>query len=85
MIKKSKNYPQEIAEKIQSALEYNKENPQSPNKTLEIEISKGLYNCGSIAIRNNVCNELGIKPWDAPFTTKIKDNDDYHFLLITFK
>lgn len=85
MIKKTKDYPKQIADKIKSALEYNKENPQSPIKLTQIEISRGLCNCGSIAIRDKVCEVLGVKPWDAPFTIDVQDNDFYWQLLIKYK
>ena len=87
MIKKSKNYPQEIAKKIQEALDYNKtvKEPNTPIRITSLEITRGLYNCGSIAIRNKVCEELDIKPWDAPFTIDVQDNDFYWQLLIKYK
>ena len=87
MIKKTKDYPKQIAEKIQSALDYNKTviEPNTPIKITQIEITRGLYNCGSIAIRDKVCEELGIKPWDAPFTIDVHDNDEYCQLLIRYK
>lgn len=87
MIKKTKDYPKQIADKIKSALDYNKtvKEPYTPIKITQIEISRGLYNCGSIAIRDKVCEVLGIKPWDAPFIIDAKDNDDYCFLLVTYK
>lgn len=87
MIKKTKDYPKQIAEKIQKALEYNKavKAHNTPIKITQIEISRGLYNCGSIAIRDKVCEELCIKPWDAPFTIDVHDNDFYWQLLIKYK
>ena len=87
MIKKTKDYPKQIAEKIQSALDYNKtvKEPNTPIKITQIEITRGLYNCGSIAIRNKVCEVLGIKPWDAPFTIDVHDNDEYCQLLIKYQ
>lgn len=85
MIKKSKDFPQQIAEIVKKTLEYNKENPQSPIKVEQVEISKGLYNCGSVAIRNKVCEALGRKPWDSPFIVKVHYNDCNHFLLITYE
>lgn len=91
MIKKTKDYPKLIADKIREALEYNEDldkNPKegyTPIQMTSIEISKGLYNLGSIEIRDNVCKELGIKPWDAPFWTKVHDNCDYWWLEITYK
>lgn len=42
-------------------------------------------NCGSMAIRDKICEALGIKPWDAPFTTKVHDNVEYQFLIIEYK
>lgn len=87
MIKKTKDYPQKIAEKIQKALDYNKtvQAPYTLAKMTQIEISRGLYNCGSIAIRDKVCEVLKIKPWDAPFIIDVHDNDFYCYLLITYK
>ena len=87
MIKKTKDYPKQIAEKIQKALDYNKtvKEPYTPIKITQIEITRGLYNCGSIEIRNKVCEVLGVKPWDAPFTIDVKDNDSYWQLLIKYK
>lgn len=87
MIKKTKDYPKQIAEKIQKALEYNKavKEPYTPIKITQIEISRGLYNCGSIEIRNKVCEVLGVKPWDATFTIDVQDNDFYWQLLIKYK
>ncbi len=87
MIKKTKDYPKQIAEKIQKALDYNKtvKEPYTPIKITQIEISRGLYNCGSIEIRNKVCEVLGVKPWDAPFTINVQDNDFYWQLLIKYK
>ena len=87
MIKKTKDYPKQIAEKIQKALEYNKavKEPYTQIKITKIEISSGLYNCGSIAIMNKVCEVLGIKPWDAPFTIDVQDNDFYWQLRVKYK
>lgn len=87
MIKKTKDYPKQIAENIQKALDYNKtvKEPNTPIKITQIEISRGLYNCGSIAIRDKVCEVLGIKPLDAPFTIDVQDNDFYCQLLIIYK
>lgn len=87
MIKKTKDYPKQIAENIQEALDYNKtvKEPYTPIKITQIEISRGLYNCGSIEIRNKVCEVLGVKPWDAPFTIDVQDNDFYWQLLIRYK
>lgn len=86
MIKKTKDYPKKIAENIQKALDYNKtvKEPNTPIKITQIEISRGLYNCGSIAVRDKVCEELGIKPWDAPFTIDVQYNDYYWQLLIKY-
>lgn len=87
MIKKTKDYPKQIAYSIQKALDYNKtvKKPNTPIKITQFEISRGLYNCGSIAIRDKVCEVLGIKPWDAPFTIDVQDNDFYLQLLIRYK
>lgn len=87
MIKKTKDYPEKIANKIREALEYNKnvKEPDAPIKLQQILISRGLYNCGSMAIRDKVCEALGIKPLDASFTIKVHDNVDYQYLLIEFK
>ena len=87
MIKKTKDYPIQIAEKIQDALEYNKavKEPYTPIQITTIEISRGLYNCGSIEISNKVCEVLGIKPLDAPFKIDVQDNDFYWQLLIKYK
>lgn len=87
MIKKTKDYPKKIAENIQKALDYNKtvKEPNTLIKITQIEISKGLYNCGSIAIRNKVCEALGIKPCDASFTIDVQDNDFYCQLMIRYK
>lgn len=87
MIKKTKDYPKQIAESIQKALEYNKavKEPNTPIRITSLEITRGLYNCGSIAIRDKVCEVLGIKPWDAPFTIDVQDNDFYCQLLIRYK
>ena len=87
MIKKTKDYPKQIAEKIQKALDYNKtvKEPYTPIKITQIEISRGLYNCGSMAIKDKVCEELGIKPWDATFTFDVQNNDFYWQLLIKYK
>jgi hypothetical protein len=87
MIKKTKDYPKQIAYSIQKALNYNKavKEPNTTIKITQIEISRGLYNCGSIAIRDKVCEELGIKPWDAPFTIDVQNNDFYWQLLIRYK
>lgn len=85
MIKKTKDYPKLIGDKIQSVLKYNKENPESIAKLIRIEISRGLYNCGSDEISKNVCNELGINPSDAPFTIEAKDNDFYCQLFVFLK
>lgn len=86
MIKKTKDYPKQIAEKIQKALDYNKtvKEPNTLIKITSIEISRGLYNCGSM-IMNKVCEELNIKPCDAPFTIDVQDNDFYLQLLVKYK
>lgn len=87
MIKKTKDYPMKIANKIKEAIEYNKnvKEPYTPIKTIQIFISKGLFNCGSMKIKDKVCETLGIKPWDADFSLKVYDNVDYQFLLVEFK
>lgn len=87
MIKKTKDYPEKIANEIRKALEYNKnvKEPDTPIRLQQIFISRGLYNCGSMTIRDKVCEALGIKPWDAPFTAKVHDNVDYQYLLIEYK
>ena len=87
MIKKTKDYPEKITNKIREALDYNKnvKEPYTPIKLQQILISRGLYNCGSMAIRDKVCETLGIKPCDAPFTTKVHDNVEYQFLIIEYK
>ncbi len=79
MIRKSKDYPEKIANEIRKAME----NGASVKQT-QIPISKGLWNCGSMEIKDNVCESLGIKPWDAPFTAKINDDNGNYFLLVTF-
>lgn len=80
MIRKSKDYPEKIADEIRKAMANNTTVEQT-----QIPISKGLWNCGSMEIRDNVCESLGIKPWDAPFTTKVNSDNGNYFLLITFK
>ena len=80
MIRKSKDYPEKIADEIRKAMANNTTVEQT-----QIPISKGLWDCGSMEIRDKVCEALGIKPWDAPFTTKVHDNVDYQFLVIEYK
>lgn len=78
MIKKSKDCFKLIAEEIQKTID-SKEN-------ICLEISKGLWGLGSIAIRNKVCEEMNIKPWNAPFTITICINgNDSYGLKIEFK
>lgn len=79
MIKKSKDCFKLIAAEIQKTLD-SKEN-------ICLEISKGLWGLGSIAIRNKVCEEMNInKPWNAPFTIKICINgEDSYGLNIKYK
>lgn len=87
MIKKNKDCYKLIAEAINKSLEYNKnvQSPCTPIGLTVLEISRGLYNIGSVAIRDNVCNEMNIEPLDAPFTIDVHDNGDYCNLYVKFK
>jgi hypothetical protein len=78
MIKKSKEGFKEIANQINEAINSN-------SKTIVIPISKGLWGIGSIAIRNNVCDEMNIKPWDSKFSCDINENNGKYKLIITIK
>lgn len=73
MIKKTKDCYKQIAEKIIKALDYNKENSNSPIKLVSIEISRGLYNVGADVIRKKVMEEVGEVQDDIKF--KVQDND----------
>lgn len=86
MIKKTKDHLELIANKIQSALDYNKENPQSPIKLTQIEISRGLYNH---FIKNGIpsvliCNQLGITYGVEVTEMSVHDNDEYCQMFIRF-
>ena len=91
MIKKTKDYPKQIADNIQKALDYNKsvKEPFTPITVTTIDISKGLYN----AVRNNgieptmilICKELGINYRNAPFEIVLYDNGDYWQMFIKYK
>lgn len=78
MIKKSKEGFKEIANQINEAISSNL-------KTIVIPISKGLWGIGSIAIRDNVCGEMNIKPWESPFSCDINENYGKYELTITIK
>lgn len=79
MIKKSDNGFKELASIINKAIE-------SDSKTIVVDISKGLWGIGSIAVKNSICNEMGIdKPWRAPFSCDISTNDDEYKLTIKIK
>lgn len=86
MIKKTNDYLELIANKVQSALDYNKENPQSPIKLTQIEISRGLYNhfakngIPSVAI----CNQLGITYGVEVTEMSVHDNDEYYQMFIRY-
>ena len=66
MIKKSEKGFKELAELIQKGME--------TKETLTLEISKGLRCIGSVAIKEEVCKVLDIKPWDAPFDLTASHN-----------
>lgn len=87
MIKKTKTALQDIAEKIQSALDYNKDNPQSPIKLTRLEISRGLYNhfikSGIPSVI--ICNQLGITYGIEVTEMSIYDNDEYCQMFIKYK
>lgn len=88
MIRKSEDGYKKIAEEISKVLEHNKnlKEGQKPIKTTVLKISRGLLFSGTIAIRDNFCRFLNIKPWDAPFTTDTKwDGDNDCQLIITYK
>jgi hypothetical protein len=78
MIKKSKEGFKEIANQINEAISSN-------SKTIVIPISKGLWGIGSIAIRDNVCGEMNIKPWDSKFSCNVNENNGRYELIITIK
>ena len=86
MIKKTKDHLELIASKVKSALDYNKENPQSPIKLTQIEISRGLYNhfakngIPSVAI----CNQLGITYGVEVTEMSVHDNDEYYQMFIRY-
>lgn len=86
MIKKTKDYMELIASKVKSALVYNKENPQSPIKLTDIEISRGLYNH---FIKNGIpadfiCNKLGITYGIGVTEISIYDNGDYCHMYVRY-
>lgn len=86
MIKKTNDYLELIANKVQSALDYNKENPQSPIKLTQIEISRGLYNhfakngIPSVAICGKLCITYGIEVSEM----SVHDNDEYYQMFIRY-
>ena len=73
MIKKNKDCYKQIADEISKALEWNKTHTTlSARINLQcLKISKGLWGMGSIAIRDKVCAEMNIKPWDTSFQMKV--------------
>lgn len=76
MIKKTKDHLELIANKVKSALDYNKENPQSPIKLTDIEISRGLYNH---FIKNGIPSDfIGVTE------ISIYDNGDYCHMYIRY-
>lgn len=77
MIKKTKEAFKQIAEKIENAIEYNKNNPASPIKLIQIEISRGLYNIGDEELFKKVKEEI-----NAEFKLCTNDHDDYIMLFI---
>lgn len=89
MIKKTKDYPKQIAEKIQKALDYNKtvKEPYTPIKITQIEISRGLYNhfikSGIPSVI--ICNQLGITYGIEVTEMSIYDNDEYCQMFIKYK
>ena len=86
MIKKTKDYMELIANKIQSALDYNKENPQSPIKLTDIEISRGLYNhfINNGIPADFICNKLDITYGIGVTEISIYDNGDYCHMFIKY-
>lgn len=86
MIKKTKNAYKEIAEEVDYALEYNKnvKSMSTPINTVYVEISRGLYNCGTDKIFNELCKEMGYTDATAPFYIEIHDNEEYCQLFIKF-
>ena len=86
MIKKTKDHLELIANKVKSALDYNKENPQSPIKLTQIEISRGLYNHFN---KNGIpsvyiCGKLGVTYGQEITEMSIYDNDEYCQLFIRY-
>lgn len=80
MIKKTKDAFKEIAEKINDASQYNKSNPNSPIKTVSLEISRGLYNLGDEELFKKVKEETNYA-----FELHTNDHDDYVMLFIDLK
>lgn len=78
MIKRSKEGFRELANQINEAINSN-------SKRFVIPISKGLWGIGSIAIKNNVCDEMNVKPWDALFSCDVNLNNGKYELIVTIK
>jgi len=89
-IKKSEDGYKKIAEEVKKALEHNAsvDNSEDKIKQTILKISKGLLFTGAISIRDNFCKYLGIKPYDAPFTTDTdwdRESRTNFRLIITYK
>lgn len=87
MLKKTKNVYKKIAEKINEALEYNKnvKDGFTPINAYCPKISRSLYNYGSENIFNEVCKEMGHTNETAPFHIEIYDNEDYCQMMVKFE
>lgn len=80
MIKKNKDAFKQIAERIEKALEYNKNNPSSPAKLITFEISRGLYNLGDEELYKKIKEET-----DSEFKLHTNDHDEYVMLFVEIK
>jgi len=86
MLKKTKDVYKKIAERVSEAIAYNEniKDGFTPINTVYLEISRGLYNCGTEKILDETIKELGQEKNNAQFYMETHDNEDYCQLFIRF-
>ena len=82
MLKKKKEDWRKIAEEINKAREFNKENPSNKISRITFDISRGVYNMGEKTIQQKIQEEMNEI---IPYELKLIDNVDYCMLFINIK
>lgn len=82
MLKKKKEDWRKIAEEINKAREFNKQNPSNKISRITFDISRGVFNMGEKAIYEKVQEEMNEI---IPYELQLIDNVDYCMLFINIK